>query len=357
MDCVYIWSGEDQVHWQSSVEGELTSRWKKQIFTDAEILAQSGLNTAAQSGETTPKPSSPSPRGSVKGKEKAVPDEDEGAEVNVPLVQVTPDEHGNTQDVVTAGDALDQPVANDIARDEEGVEAAAEPIEQQSEDIPSAADSGVKGKGVKEAETTAQNVLATDNEATGGYVVEPESYADAVKMSPTTEEVAAPVTPAAPTSALVPEQLVQTPSSQTAETIPTPSRPPSTSRLSFPPMPRTSSHHSGLSNTSEHDGPSTPGSITEEGGDKRRKRLSSLKGFVRRISDQGVTRSNSFKNFMSGDSPRSSPVQLDETAPLVVPTVEQPGASLPSTAAQPASTSTGGQNGQGKKKNKKKGRK
>ena len=332
-------------------------RWKKQIFTDAEILAQSGLNTAAQSGETTPKPSSPSSRGSVKGKEKAVPDEGQGAEVDVPSVQVTPDEHGNTEDVVTAGDALDQPIAGDIARDEELVEAAAARIEQQPEDNSSAAHSGVQGKGDREAGTSAQNVSATDNEATKGYVVEPESYADAVKMSPTTEEVVDPVTPAVLTSVLVPEQPAQTPSSQTAETIPTPSRPPSTSRLSFPPMPRTSSHHSGLSNTSEHDGPSTPGSITEEGGDKRRKRLSSLKGFVRRISDQGVTRSNSFKNFMSGDSPRSSPVQLDETAPLIEPTAEQPGASLPSPAAQPAWTSAGGQNGQGKKKNKKKGRK
>jgi ATP-binding cassette subfamily B (MDR/TAP) protein 6 len=297
-------------------------RWKKQIFTDAEILAQSGLNTAAQSGETTPKAGSLT--GSVKGKERAL-DAGEEVEQNVPSALA----EGEVD--ATAGDEVDQPVS----------------------DQPFVADDAFIDKTVQEAAPDPAQDDGQIDDSQPGFVVEPETYADSVKLAP--EAVDEPVTPAAPTTALAPDPAIETPASVT-DYRPSPSRTPSNisnKRISFPAMPRTSSHHSALSNASDPEGPSTPGSNdTESQGDKRRKRLSSLKGFVRRISDQGVTRSNSFKNFMTGDSPRSPHAQLDETTALIAPNAE-PGPSSPA-VPQPAAS---GLSGQGRKKKNKKGRK
>lgn len=331
----------------------LICRWKKQIFTDAEILAQSGMNSAARSGETTPKPSAAaSPRGSIKGKEvsRGVEEANDVTPDEPTAVQPGSAKDASTDEVVTAGDELDQPVS---AQPTISINEDATKVVEGSDDLAEATASADNALGLKEGPAEGQGEEQ-------GFVVEPETYADPVKHSePDEAQSPATVTPAPASAPLAQEE--RTPAAESTEARPSPIRTPSGKAVPFPPLPRMSSsisQRSGLSNASggENGAPSTPGSNEPELGDKRRKRLSSLKGFVRRISDQGVTRSNSFKNFMSGDSPRASPAPLDETTPLVgSPAAQSPPS--PVAATVPATALATGAQGQGKKKNKKKGRK
>lgn len=167
-----------------------------------------------------------------------------------------------------------------------------------------------------EGETKGYDVNATVRPST--------SYADAVK--PTTETTTAEaqsgatpagteegatrtdsITAAPSATATVPEptsSLNEGKSTAAPAQPPTPQQETTTpdKRISFPPMLRMSTSTSIASQLSEHAStssspggtPGAEGSPEDSKGDKRRKRLSSIKGFVRRISDQGITRSPSY---------------------------------------------------------------
>jgi len=86
----------------------------------------------------------------------------------------------------------------------------------------------------------------------------------------------------------------------------------------FPAMPRMNTSVSTHSNLSELDSGAAsdtpePASTEEKNKDKRRKRLSSIKGFVRRISDQGVSRGPALR---PGSSGKGSMEEVDETAAM-----------------------------------------
>lgn len=124
-------------------------------------------------------------------------------------------------------------------------------------------------------------------------------------------------------------------------------------RISFPPMPRMSTSNSAASGLSDQasmtSSPSgtptgTDGSPEDTKGDKRRKRLSSIKGFVRRISDQGITRSPSY-------SGKKSPMgELDLASALA-------GGSASGNAGEQTAGGTTSAPGEGKKQTKEEKRK
>jgi hypothetical protein len=167
---------------------------------------------------------------------------------------------------------------------------------------------------------TAENIKAESSST-------PEvSYADAVAM------MSAPV---APELTQVPPPITEEVSSSTPSPAPTPAAASqavaSPEKVPFPLMPRMSTSTSTHSNLSEIDQPtspsgSTPDLLSDAGGtpgDKRRKRLSSIKGFVRRISDQGVGRSKSGSG--SGSGPKSPMAEVDEVTAMLVNASEQEG--------------------------------
>ena len=114
-----------------------------------------------------------------------------------------------------------------------------------------------------------------------------KTFAEAVKAGQPTEpaEQAAPTQP----QSTLPEPTSSEPRVSPYSGLSTPEK-----RLSFPRMTSSQSNASNLSDLASGStspiGESTP---EDSKSDKRRKRLSSIKGFVRRISDQGITRSPS----------------------------------------------------------------
>ena len=95
----------------------------------------------------------------------------------------------------------------------------------------------------------------------------------------------------------------------------------SSTAVPFPGMPRMNTSQSAQSELSELDAADSTSDLPDvpsaEGKDKetRRNRLSSLKGFVRRISDQGVTRSPSTNR--PGSSGKSPMAEVDEATALL----------------------------------------
>lgn len=162
---------------------------------------------------------------------------------------------------------------------------------------------------------------------------EPETYAEAVLVDlhgqepehlpgeETAANGATPQTPKAPNSGLSVSEAqdnlsVDTPAKRSSigSTSSPSSRPNSMSIPSFPRLASSASQRSNLSDSPSVDGGDNSGASTPTGKNgkegKARKRLSSIKGFVRRISDQGVqglSRSNSMGSPKMVASPLGSP--------------------------------------------------
>jgi hypothetical protein len=292
-------------------------RWKKQIFTEAEMVEQAVTADA--------------------GKEKDLIDletQPESTETNTQQLDVKPKSDGETK--VDAGDKPDNqsgPDGGDLAQAE-----PPHPAEETADPVTTEPDSKTEAAGYDvddtehHPETYAEAVKEGLQEDTIQEEVEPESPVTTDKQdenaeTPNQEEgesaspldkgkgkaespltVDSPSTPAK-SSVQTDEARDQVPSPRRPAATPTRDRP-----VSFPAMPRSVSHNSGfmspqsgastpsrspshanlsesISNTS-----SGPGQETPDGkGGKTRKRLTSLKKMVRRISDQGtgLVRSNS----------------------------------------------------------------
>ncbi|WVQ73800.1 hypothetical protein IAR50_003381 [Cryptococcus sp. DSM 104548] len=359
-------------------DGTFASMWRRQIYTEAELLEgdaidqfASALPTAAdfrhyrETGEAVKSPTAEKKltgdsivNGSAPQVEAAVPaakkdvsevDDAEGFDVE--------------QSAPAPGPIAEDPNALSFA---DTVKADAE---LQAEDVEAE---------VKQAsrEPASENVDKKESKAE-------ESAPKAAEVSKPEPEVKAPETAggkaASPTlapSGTVPEpatpKVVPFPSSSTSRPVSFPGPPSSANRLSTfsthsaspgtpskePPSPTKSDAISGISDKS-----GTPGTD-----DKRRKRLSSIKGFVRRISDQGglsrsasgMTRSGSGLKSprMSVDSglPETAEAEADERTTLLSPTAAEARSPAPEPAKPQAPIKTHGGGSSRKEKKKKRGK-
>jgi hypothetical protein len=317
-------------------------RWKKQIFTEAEMVEQ------AVSADAT--------------KEKDLIDLETRPESTEITAQQL-DDKSRPEDA-TKPDAAPKP--DDRSGPDEGDLATAEPTsraEETADPVPEVP--------ATETETTGYDVDQTDSH--------PETYADAVKEHTREVTIQEEVEPESPVASAQPDESAGTPnqgegesatlldkgkgkaesptsaqvdspstpaksSVQTDEArdqVPSPRRPAATPTrdrpVSFPAMPRSVSHNSEL--MSPQSGTSTPsrspshanlsesvsntssgpGLETPDGkGGKTRKRLTSLKKMVRRISDQGsgLVRSNSTGRGGGLASPSPDAGDVKERLPL-----------------------------------------
>lgn len=282
-------------------------RWKKQIFTEAEILAQ-----AQGSGSATPDLITLSEVTTAVADGASSKDGQAGSGD-----QAQADVAGGPRSGTSAGGdpAQESTAATDeTAKQPEDVASSgydvSEPITQPAVSYADA----VKAPAADEAQ-----VATASNQQTGQHAASPSATTEtrpenvaALGLSHTGID-----SPGQASSADVPapraEPFPPAPSASTtigaATSRSTPSKNSGTAtpekRISFPPMPRMSTSQSVQSNLSEAaSGTSSPGRTTsgadlpdtspeDAKSDKRRKRLSSIKGFVRRISDQGLARSPS----------------------------------------------------------------
>jgi len=309
-------------------------RWKKQIFTEAEMVEQAVsadafkekdlIDLEAQPGSTTTTTQQLDNKSKSDGETKS----DDGYK---PDDAIKPDAKTKSND----GDKPDDqfgPDGGDLAQ--------AEPTHQAEETT-----GPVPSKHETQTDTSGYDVDETEHH--------PETYAEAVKEGLQEDTIEEEVEPESPVTAAQPDERTGTPNQKEDESatlldkgkgkaglptidspstpakssvqtdeardqVPSPRRPAATPTrdrpVSFPAMPRSVSHNSDLmspqsgtsspsrspshanlsesvSNTS-----SGPGQETPDGkGGKTRKRLTSLKKMVRRISDQGtgLVRSNS----------------------------------------------------------------
>ncbi|ODN80701.1 hypothetical protein L202_02867 [Cryptococcus amylolentus CBS 6039] len=350
-------------------DGTFATMWRRQIYTEAELLEGDAIDqfaralpTAAdfrhyrETGEAVKSPTAEKKQegshagdGNAPQLEAAVP----AAKEDVPEVDAKNDAEGFEveQSAPAPGPIAEDPKALSFA---DTVKADAEPKTEEVE-----AEVGQASREPASEET--KEVAPKTEEAPEPEVKAPETFAD---------KAAAPVAP----SGTVPEpatpKVVPFPSAASPRPVSFPGPPslstPANHRLSTlsaysaspttpgnePPSPTKSDAVSGFSDKS-----GTPGSGTE---DKRRKRLSSIKGFVRRISDQGgLTRSasglKSPRVSTDGGLPETAENEADERTTLLSPSTAEARSPAPEPAAKPQApikTHGGGSSRKEKKKNK-----
>jgi hypothetical protein len=313
-------------------DGAFASMWKKQIFTEAEMMAQAGDGGEGDLIDLD-----------ADASEGGLRSSDGGGAAGSQVVATT--------------DQIMQEVEELKGRGEggQGNEAATQEVHEQRR-----SETAAQVEEVPKGESAQDDVKVDGAEAKGFEVAQsneepPASYAEAVKAptpeeaSPITEDLstlqanASPNDPAkesetkqqvATASDPTPAQVDASPQTNRAS-VPFPStsqpRPVSWApgsnittpekRRSFPRMTSSQSQASGISELgSDSTTPSRSNSRSDqpEGeetkmGDKARKRLSSIKGFVRRISDQGLSRSPSL-----GARGAKSPMgEMDETTAML----------------------------------------
>jgi hypothetical protein len=268
---------------------QLTNRWKKQIFTEAEMVEQAVSADAVKEKdlidlETQPESTRESQE---KPDDKSAPDEGDQAEVE-PQPQAE-----KKADHVTA---QPQPEAAGYAVEEESEHPAtyAEAVKEHTREVT------IQEEVEPDSPVGPAGITETPNED--------EEQESTTLLHKGKGKIESPSTPAK-SSIQTDEARDQVPSPRRPAATPTRDRP-----VSFPVMPRSQSHNSDLmspqsgastpsrspshanlsesvSNTSAEHGQGTP----DDKGGKTRKRLTSLKKMVRRISDQGsgLVRSNS----------------------------------------------------------------
>ena len=216
-------------------DGVFASMWKKQIHTEAEIMAaaQSGENLLLSGGRK-----SRSSLGSPAGSERKGRDEAHGQKDKKDENAEDKGNDGGAETPVEVRDFEYEPTPTDT------------PAEAEGSSTPT------KSKAAKETTT------------------EPESYADAVKAHAT------PVT----------DQSATSPPASTAGASATTT--PKSESKAFPRLTSTTTRSPSNSQSDSSSPKRDEGGKEKDG--KARKRLSSIKGFVRRISDQGMTRSPSW---------------------------------------------------------------
>ena len=372
-------------------DGAFASMWKKQIFTEAEMVAQAGegeegdlIDLRTEESEGLP------PKSEIKGGEAGI----EVVATKEQIVQEANElKEGDepSQNYQVAGEA-----GSDQKKTQTTMPVKEVPVDEPTQDDGTDDKEEVKGFEVAHSNTNppasyAQAVKPPSDDEASSITEEPSALEEAsssaeVAKAPEVEQQVAPPSIAGP------EQYDASPRANRAS-VPFPSssqpRPVSWApgsntttpekRLSFPRMTSSQSHASGISDLgSGSTTPSRSNSRSElpEGeetkmGDKARKRLNSIKGFVRRISDQGLSRSPS----LGGKGAKSPMGEMDEATAMLggasierlvsEPTGGIASASGPGPAeaglAPGAGTSQGDQgakSGKGKdKKKKKKGKK
>lgn len=311
------------------LDGAFATMWKKQIFTEAEMVAQAEGIEAKELAKTLPR------------------EED--------LIQLVDGDESMVQESPRDGSkAGEHKITSATAT---GHNSHIEGYEMMTD---TAEPSVHADKLVQPGVSYADMVKVADKAADGD--VEPQKAADPAQTAPDSSTPDAQTIRQSGDALTNTGKVVESPSEDpTAVTTPAPASPErfsgqlptrgSSGKVPFPDMPRmntSASQRSDLSaqvsdnnvgETSSPSGSNNPSTtdlpdLSKEKEDKRRKRLSSLKGFVRRISDQGVSRSNSLKN-LSG-SPRHTPTdEVDEATALIAKnTTGADGASPASAQAQ-----------------------
>lgn len=276
--------------------GAFATMWKKQIFTEAEMVAQ------LESGSSTGDP--------IK-----LAAEDSKA----PSRQISKEKMKAVQEDV-----------------EEAVKEILEPSKGFQVGVESTQPEGVSDDIVEPKPTSRSNPTDAINPFINSD--SDDSPEPTANVSPTLSPSAA--APAPAPSPIPPPESVETPITQPS-TLPSINTSPERSSpvrsispgpfavtgAAFPPMPRMTSSTSQRSDLSTHavtggpqtESPSASSTDLPEAAkeDKRRKRLSSLKGFVRRISDQGVSRSNSLKGLSQTSGTSKGGEEADEATALI----------------------------------------
>ena len=375
-------------------DGAFASMWKKQIFTEAEIMAQ------AEENDLIDLDADEAPGGALP---KDVMNGGTGAGGGDAALEITATKEEIEREVEQLNDGpKDNGDTNAISAKAEVMEAMSEPAgeaETTTEGSEAIGEIETLGQGkvqgfdvsaVNEDTSSVQTVTAAESDrrqqttATTDVTDEPANMEQAPVVSdsaaedlfqpehqltarPATTPVKNQATPHTARSSIpFPSSSSQRPVSWAPES----DRSTPEKRLSFPRMTSSQSHASDISDLES--GSTTPSRSSraddgdEKMGDKARKRLNSIKGFVRRISDQGLSRSPS----MGGKGAKSPMGELDEAqamagASLTQASEPEPASAEPAEARPPTAAAQGGNAGEqgkakgkdGKKKKKGKGKK
>ncbi|WWD16670.1 hypothetical protein CI109_101100 [Kwoniella shandongensis] len=366
-------------------DGAFAKMWKRQIYTEAELLEDSDIEKVASYLPTSADFKKSYKHEQDESKPKDAPSGGDEAQAAEGTSAETVAEEAQSSDDKIEGFAVDSPAdaPPPIAENPEAVsfaEATKVPTDTEAPAAPSATETqegtsnagAIKAPVEVEADKAEDAERKPDDKADAATTATPSSV-DPVAEAPKAEEAADPVpvnaevvvsTPAPETSkddvdakstAIETEQtnpsVIGTPTRQTSSSSVSPVTTKSLTPVPFPTAPpnpkRMSTSGSIASALSEQgQGQSSPARSTGSGdsapsdakGDKRRKRLSSIKGFVRRISDQGgLTRSPSGLR-----SPTVEDLPITPSAsssPLASPQVQNR-LSLVGTGANTSETST-----------------
>jgi len=376
-------------------DGAFASMWKKQIFTEAEMMAQAGdgdlidlradndgPKAGGSGGPEAPLEITATQEEVKQAAEELKENRKDGEDrVTVPDAQahgVKPQETDvkaqatatKPQKPETSLEACHKPDQHDGVVEEH--EAKGFDVVDSKDAAPTSSAEIVKA--VSETEASSEPVIIEEQSnleqvappVESVKVVEPETQGHSPPALPT---------PSAPATESPRTDLPSLPSPSSSQQRPVSWAPSSDrttpdKRLSFPRMTSSQSHASGISDVgSGSTTPSRSNSRSElpEGeenkmGDKARKRLNSIKGFVRRLSDQGLSRSPS----LGGKGAKSPMGEMDEGTAMAGASLERLASepesargSVPPPAASAQSgniggAEQGGKNGKGKDGKKKK---
>lgn len=309
-------------------DGAFATMWNKQIHTEAEMIEKAEKAAASDNEATSGGGTEESVLAPDVQEEQLVATASETEAINAPDVHTTaetednvasgvaPTEASSVEPVSGATEVVEEPAQPETSRSTTGgqngtVSSGHEGLATAESANPIATSSAVKEAGPVDNATVLSPVPAQPASVEG-------SKHDEVKSSepqPVTGSDDVPMGVDSPAIQSSPQKSMDESATSTAAT--TPSRD-DKAPVPFPkpPMPRMStsaSQQSNLSGSSAPEVSSPPADDTK--GDKRRKRLSSIKGFVRRISDQGgMTRSNSYGK--SGTGTKSPMGELSEAAAM-----------------------------------------
>ncbi|GFZ42756.1 Heavy metal tolerance protein [Saitozyma sp. JCM 24511] len=318
------------------LNGSFATMWKKQIFTEAEMVAQAQGVSPEDVAKTLPaendlidlvEESKAAPEAEIQDSAASKAVDDRTARGTVagaaaPAEKAVDMESEAKGFSVDGAPATSAPAASDAAPSTYAEAVKSEPAET-SDTHPAESESKPKPSEAEPEATETTPLIDSDAQAKGDDGPAP-SPAPAVTASADASSVPAPSPAKTATTTDSPSQVDSTgpatPSGASASAsasasgaaTPTPQskRASVTFPSSRPGLPTSTSQRSDLSLP---DSESAEGAADKDGKDvKRRKRLSSIKGFVRRISDQGVTRSGSINRpGSSGAAGAGSPLSED----------------------------------------------